>query len=99
MESREAATSKANKKPTVNDSGDELVTVELFYDGVKYKDPVDVGVNGVFIKVPRGKPVQIKRKYAEVLEHSMAMDREAGKRREAMASEFESQSKALNVDI
>lgn len=36
--------------------GDELVEVELFYDGDKYKEPVPVIVNGVKILVPGESP-------------------------------------------
>ena len=48
----------------------ELVTVTLFQDGDKYKDDVFVAVNGVGMLVPRGKEVQIPRKFAIALENS-----------------------------
>ena len=92
-----ADTSAENPAPV--DPAEELVEVELFYDGDKYKDPVPVGVNGVFIMVPRGKPVKIKRKYAHVLDHSMAQDRKAGKMQMRLAAEFESESKARDIPI
>lgn len=48
----------------------ELVPVVLFQDGDKYKDDVFVAVNGVGMLVPRGKEVQIPRKFAIALENS-----------------------------
>lgn len=81
------------------DPGDELVTVELFYDGEKYKDPVPVIVNGIKILVPRGKPVKIKRKYAEVLDHSAKQDKSANKMMDNMVDEFEAESQARNIKI
>ena len=52
----------------------ELVTVKLFKDNDKYKDDVFVAVNGVGMIVPRGKEVQIPRKYAIALKNSEAQD-------------------------
>lgn len=45
---------------------DQKVTVQIHPDE-KNPHPVPVAVNGVAMLIPRGKPVQIKRKYAEVL--------------------------------
>ena len=55
----------------------ELVTVQLFKDTGKYKDDVFVAVNGVGMIVPRGKEVEIPRKYAIALRNSMAQDSSA----------------------
>lgn len=52
----------------------ELVSVKLFKDNDKYKDDVFVAVNGVGMIVPRGKEVQIPRKYAIALKNSEAQD-------------------------
>ncbi len=73
---------------------EELVTVELFKDGEKYKDDVFVSVNGERVQIRRGVPVQVKRKFAEVLEHSHAQDmatarlieRESGRYRQEAAA-------------
>lgn len=53
---------------------DELVTVQLFKDSDKYQNDVTLHVNGQNVVIQRGKPVQIKKKFAEVLEHSMTQD-------------------------
>lgn len=78
--------------------GDELVEVELFYDGDKYKEPVPVIVNGVKIMVPRGKPVKIKRKYAEALDHSLSQDKKAGLMQARLAAEFTAETKNLGLE-
>lgn len=78
--------------------GDELVEVELFYDGDKYKEPVPVIVNGVKILVPRGKPVKIKRKYAEALDHSLSQDKKAGLMQARLAAEFTAETKNLGLE-
>lgn len=56
--------------------GEELVEVKLFKDTGKYKDDVFVGVNGENCVIQRGERVQIKRKFAEVLDHSEHQDYE-----------------------
>lgn len=96
----------AQKDPVTQDTeqegkirrGDELVNVELFYDGDKYKEPVPVIVNGVKILVPRGKPVKIKRKYAEVLEHSLSQDKKAGLMQTRLAAEFAQETRSLGLE-
>ena len=54
----------------------ELVEVRLFRDNNKYKDDVYVSVNGENCVIKRGERVQIKRKFAEVLDHSEHQDYE-----------------------
>lgn len=93
------ATKNNSQSADKESRGDEMVTVELFYDGDKYKEPVPVIVNGVKILVPRGKPVQIKRKYAQVLEHSMAQDQKAGMMQNSLAAEFASETKSRGITI
>lgn len=96
----------AQKDPATQDTeqegkirrGDELVEVELFYDGDKYKEPVPVIVNGVKILVPRGKPVKIKRKYAEVLNHSLSQDKKAGLMQTRLAAEFAQETRNLGLE-
>ena len=54
----------------------EKVPIELFKDNGKYKDDVFVAVNGENCVIKRGERVQIKRKFAEVLDHSEHQDYE-----------------------
>ncbi len=63
----------AEETPAV-DPGEELVTVQLFKDNARYNEDLYVAVNGERILIQRGVPVQVKRKFAEVIEHSMTQD-------------------------
>lgn len=63
---------EAKAQPASN--GDELVEILLFKDAERYKDDVFVAVNGETCQIKRGVPVKIKRKFAEVLQHSMEQD-------------------------
>lgn len=79
--------------------GDELVEVQLFYDSDKYKEPVPVIVNGVKMLVPRGKRVKIKRKFAQVLEHSVMQDQAAGLLQSKLSGDFERESEARKIEV
>ena len=46
----------------------------LFRDGDRYKDPLNVIINGVKYSVPRGVPLRIPRTVAEVIDQSIAQD-------------------------
>lgn len=68
--------SETSKKPITYTEKElnEEVEITLFKDNDKYKDDVDVGCNGVICRIPRGVPVKIKRKFALILQQSMAQD-------------------------
>lgn len=66
----------------------ELVPVRLFKDSNKYKDDVFVGVNGETCQIQRGIEVMIKRKFADVLEKSLAQDFETNMLMEKKQKEF-----------
>lgn len=76
---------------------DELVTVQLFKDSNKYKDDVTLHVNGQNVVIQRGKPVQIKKKFAEVLEHSLEQDARTSDLITMRQSEFESKRQAMGL--
>ena len=67
-------TKKTEKAKSCTNYYDELVTVKLFKDNDKYRDDVFVAVNGKGMIVPRGKEVEIPRKYAIALKNSEAQD-------------------------
>ncbi|MEE1049881.1 MAG: hypothetical protein U0M60_20970 [Clostridia bacterium] len=67
METKEKMT-KAELKNYYN----EEVDVFLHKDDEKYKDDVIVIHNGTAIKIPRGKHVKVKRKYALIIDQSLA---------------------------
>lgn len=52
----------------------KTTTVNLFYDGDKYKDPVPVGINGQLWLVKRGEPVEVPIEVAYVINDSLAQD-------------------------
>lgn len=74
--------------------GEEMVEIKLFKDTGKYKDPVFVSCNGESIAIERGVRVKIKRKHAEILDHSDKQDYEAALYAEGKAKEFERDTKA-----
>ena len=82
---------KKNETPV--DPGEELVTVQLFKDNDKYRDDLFVAVNGERILIQRGVPVQIKRKFAEVIEHSQLQDQQTDALMQRMADEYEKVTK------
>jgi len=69
-----AAKEGSEKNTKSNNYYNELVKVRLFKDNDKYKDDVFVAVNGKGMIVPRGKEVEIPRKYAIALKNSEAQD-------------------------
>lgn len=87
IENNEAETPVENA-PVV-DPGDELVTVQLFKDNEKYSADLFVAVNGERILIQRGVPVQLKRKFAEVIERSMTQDGIAETMMQKMAADYE----------
>lgn len=65
--------------------GEELVEVKLFKDSDRYKDDVFVGCNGENVVIQRGVRVKIKRKFAEILDHSELQDYETTELIKSMA--------------
>ena len=89
-----AAMSEEAKK--VDDYWNEEVEIQLFKDGGKYKDDVYVAVNGQNCLIQRGKPVKVKRKFAEVLRQSLEQDNETADMIRELESEYEKRTKELN---
>lgn len=77
------------------DPDEEYITVELFYDGDKYKDDVFVSVNGQNCLIQRGKPVKIKRKFANIIRSSDLQDRHVREIIQGLEKDFKEASKAL----
>lgn len=75
--------------------GEELVSVKLFKDTGKYKDDVFVGCNGETIAIKRGERVEIKRKFAEILDNSEHQDYETAQMIEQKSAEWSNNSKGL----
>lgn len=84
-----------SNKPKYNP--DELVSIRLFKDNDRYKDDVFVAVNGEACLIKRGETVSIKRKFADVLEQSMAQDSKTAELMGARAADFAGQSAARGL--
>ncbi len=90
------ATKKTTEQPEVvetvetevADPGEELVTVQLFRDNDRYRDDLFVAVNGERILIQRGVPVQIKRKFADVIENSQKQDQQTDALMQRMAEDY-----------
>lgn len=78
----------AEEKAAYEARMNEEVEIKLFRDNDKYKDPVFVGCNGETIAIERGVKVKIKRKFAEILDHSDKQDYETSKLIERKSAEF-----------
>lgn len=52
----------------------KTTTVNLFYDGDRYKEPLFVGINGMTWLVKRGEPVEVPVEVAEVINQSLMQD-------------------------
>lgn len=93
------ATVEAAKAPAEEEksAGPKMVTIRLFKDGERYKDDVDVAVNGVNYRIKRGENVQVPDFVAEVLERSMQQDAATAALIERKAAEYEAEAKARNL--
>lgn len=97
-EAEEAVKSNTvNAAAPVSDPGDELVPVRLFKDNDKYKDDVFVAVNGERVQIKRGETVMVKRKFADVLDQSMAQDMATANLIEEESSRYEAEAKLRNL--
>ena len=75
----------------------EYVSVKLFRDNDKYKDPVYVAVNGKNCVIRRGEWVKVKRKFALVLNQSEIQDLRTAEMMEAESSKYAAESRALGI--
>ena len=100
---KEQAKAVADGKPAMSEEAkkaedywNEDVEIQLFKDNGKYKDDVYVAVNGVNCLIQRGKPVRVKRKFAETLRRSLEQDNETADMIRELESDYEKRSKELN---
>lgn len=91
IENNVAVTPVEDEAPAIDP--EELVTVQLFKDGDKYRDDLYVAVNGERILIQRGVPVQIKRKFAEVIEHSQYQDGQTENMLMKMQEDYEAKTR------
>lgn len=83
---------KSERKSILPDP-EEYVEIELFADNDKYSDDVVVTVNGERCQIQRGVPVKVKRKFAEVLQHSEEQRRST----QMLIKELTSKSRAAEL--
>lgn len=75
----------------------KMVTIRLFKDGERYKDDVDVAVNGKNYRIKRGEDVEVPDYVAEVLERSMKQDEATASMMDKKAAEFEAEARKRNI--
>lgn len=90
-EPKEAEVKEEVTEAEVKDPNEEYVEIRLFKDSGKYNSDVFVAVNGENCIVQRGKPVKIKRKFANVIMQQLDEDEKT----EAMISELTSKAADL----
>lgn len=88
--SRESEIAKAAEPPTqsMDDYMEEKVTIQLYYDGDKYKDDLFVAVNGRSFQIQRGIDVQVPRFVAMVIEQQRSQDMAAAKMEKRLSENF-----------
>lgn len=69
-----AAESAVKKKLDKYGFSGETTTITLFYDGLKYKDPLFVQINGRSFLIKRGEPVTVPVEVAAVVNQSLMQD-------------------------
>ena len=100
---KEQAKAIADGKPVVSEEAkkaeeywNEEVEIQLFKDNGKYKDDVYVAVNGENCLIQRGKPVKVKRKFAETLRRSLEQDNETADMIRELTDGYEERADKLN---
>jgi KaiC/GvpD/RAD55 family RecA-like ATPase len=100
---KEQAKAVAEGKPAMSEEAkkvdeywNEEVEIQLFKDSGKYKDDVYVAVNGQNCLIQRGKPVRVKRKYAETLRRSLEQDNETADMIRELSENYEERADKLN---
>lgn len=86
----------STEEKKVDDYWNEEVEIQLFKDKGRYSDDVYVAVNGENCLIQRGRPVKVKRKFAEALRLSMEQDNETADMIRELESQYEAKAKELN---
>ena len=82
-------------KKTVANATDEMVDIELFYDGERYKDDVFVQVNGKSVLIKRGEKVKVSKAVAEVIQNSLQQKAQAAELMSKLQRDYQAASKYL----
>jgi hypothetical protein len=82
-------------KKTVANATDEMVEIELVYDGERYKDDVFVQVNGKSVLIKRGEKVKVTKAVAEVIQNSLHQKAQAAELMSKLQRDYQAASKYL----
>ena len=82
-------------KKTVANATDEMVEIELFYDGERYKDDVFVQVNGKSVLIKRGEKVKVTKAVAEVIQNSLQQKAQTAELMNKLQRDYQAASKYL----
>ena len=74
---------------------EEMVEIELFYDGDKYRDDVFVQVNGKSLLIKRGEKVKVPARYAEAIQNSLHQKAQTAEMMNRYQREFEAATKNI----
>ena len=86
---------KNEEQAKKNAEMEEYVEIKLFKDNGKYKDDVYVSCNGENCVIQRGVRVKVKKKFAEILDHSEHQDYETSLLIEAEAQNAKNKANVL----
>ena len=87
----------AKSTPNIQYVPKKKVTIELFKDDYRYKEPLFVGINRRFLSIPRGKPVEVDDYVADFIEQQKAEEARIMRRVEAEEDEYKQKTAALNA--
>lgn len=85
----------AKYTPTIPYEPKKKVTIELFKDDYRYKEPLFVGINGRTWLIQRGVPVQVDDYVADFIEQTRAEEARIMRRVEAEEREYQANTAAL----
>lgn len=81
--------------PTIDYKPQRKVTIELFKDDYRYKEPLFVGINGRTFLIQRGVPVEVDDYVAEFIEGMKAEEARIMRKVEAEEREYQQATTAL----
>lgn len=85
----------AKYSPTVHYVPKKKVTIELFKDDYRYKEPLFVGINGRFMLIQRGVPVEVDDYVADFIEQQKSEEARIMRKVEQEEREYQDKTAAL----
>lgn len=87
----------AKYTPTVPYVSQKKVVIELFKDDYRYKEPLFVGINGRFMLIQRGVPVEVDEYIADFIEQMKKEEARIMRRVEAEEKEYLEKTASLGA--